>query len=115
MKVFKVIVNALFPNKCISCGEIIQSEDFVCEYCLEMMKDVDLFKICASCGLPKKECQCKLRVFHYAGAVAPFENIGTAKKAMYRYQFARITQGANFFAFEMAKTVQTQRNCLKAV
>jgi ComF family protein len=113
MKFFDLIVNALFPNKCISCGKIIESEDFICDYCLEMMKTVDLYKICKICGLPKKECQCKVRVFHFIRAVAPYENDGIAREAMYRYKFGRITQGANFFAFEMAKTVQTVYNDIK--
>lgn len=110
MKIFKIIIDSLFPQKCISCGKIIGSDDFICEYCLELLEVVDLFKICSSCGLPKKDCQCKLRVFHYAGVVAPFENTGTAKAAMYRFKFAKVTNGATFFAFEMAKAVSTVYN-----
>ncbi len=110
MKVFKVIINALFPNKCISCGEIIDRDDFFCEYCYEKLERVDFFKICTRCGLKKKECECKYRVFHFSGSIAPFINEDIAQNAMYRFKFAEIWSGSKFFAFEMAKAVKTVYN-----
>ncbi len=110
MKAFKTVVNALFPNKCVSCGCIIDEGEHLCEYCLEMMEPVDLFKICRRCGLSKKNCQCKSRVFHFGGSIAPFENKDLAQQAMYRYKFKRTPTGAKFFAKEMAKAVKTVYN-----
>lgn len=107
MKVFNVVANALFPNRCISCGEIIEREEFLCEYCYEMIELVDIAKICVGCGLYKKDCQCKNRVHHYAGAVAPFENDGVAQQAMYRFKFKKVANGSKFFANEMAKIIKT--------
>lgn len=107
MKLFNIILEALFPNKCLSCGELIDSGEFLCDYCLEMMESVDPLKICTGCGQYKKECQCKNRVYHFAGAIAPFENKGQAQAAMYRYKFAKVESGAQFFANEMAKMVKT--------
>lgn len=94
MKFFDSLINALFPNRCLSCGEIIERDEFLCEYCFEMIKSIDLSKICVGCGLPKKECQCKNRVYHFARALAPFENAGKAQNAMYRYKFKRATSGS---------------------
>ena len=110
MEIFKVIANALFPNRCIACGEIINKEEFLCDYCYEMKEYVDYSKICLRCGLPKKECQCKNKVFHFNGCVAPFYNKSVTKDAMYRYKFARVKSGSKFFANEMAKTVKTVYN-----
>jgi len=110
VKAFKSVINALFPNKCVSCGCIIEEGEYLCEYCLEMMEPVDLFKICTRCGLSKKNCQCKNRVFHFGGSVAPFENKELAQQAMYRYKFKRTPTGAKFFAQEMAKAVSLVYN-----
>ncbi len=110
MKAFNVLINTFFPNKCISCGEIIEREEFLCEYCLEMIENTDLLKICVGCGLPKKECQCKLKVFHYAGVIAPFENDGKAQSAMYRYKFKKVLTASEYFANEMAKSIKMVYN-----
>ena len=110
MKFFDVIANALFPNKCICCGEIIDKDDFLCDYCYEMIEYVDFSKICKRCGLDKKECQCKNRVFHFGGSIAPFVNKEVARKSMYRFKFGKTFSGSKFFAFEMAKAVKTVYN-----
>lgn len=110
MRAFNAVINALFPNKCVSCGALINDGDYLCEYCFEMIEPVDLLKICTHCGLAKKNCQCKSRVFHFGGSIAPFENKGAAQQAMYRYKFKRTPSGAKFFAKEMAKAVRTVYN-----
>ncbi len=110
MKVFKSVVNALFPNKCISCGTIIPDEEYLCEYCFEMIDYVDFSKICTRCGLSKKNCECKSRVYHFAGCISPFENKDIARESMYRYKFMRTPTAAKFFAKEMAKAVKIVYN-----
>ena len=112
MKAFDVVFNMLFPNKCIACGEIIERDEFLCEYCYEMIEDVDLSKICFRCGLNKKDCQCKKHVYHFAGCAAPFRNIkdGSAQNAMYRYKFGKVKSPLLFFANEMAKVVKVVYN-----
>ena len=107
MKFFNSILETLFPNKCLSCGELIDENEFLCEYCYEMIESIDTLKICSGCGHYKKECECKERVYHFSGAIAPFKNDGQAQEAMYRYKFARVESGAQFFANEMAKMVKT--------
>ena len=110
MKVFKTIVNALFPRKCVSCGALVGQDDYLCEYCNEMLDTINYSKICLRCGLDKKNCDCKSVVFHFAGCVAPFVNKDQAKEAMYRFKFSKNFSSAQFFANEMAKTVKTVYN-----
>lgn len=107
MGIFKVIVMALFPNTCISCGDIIPEGEDLCEYCSEMAETVDFTKVCARCGLPKKECLCSKRVFHFSAAAAPFYNIGVMKKAMYAFKFGHREYIAKYFAKRMALTVRS--------
>jgi ComF family protein len=106
MKVFDVIINALFPNKCISCGSIIDRRESLCDYCYSKIERVDIFKVCKRCGLPKKQCECKNRVFHFNGVTAPFYSEDIAKAAMYRFKFKKLSFCSRFFAFEMAKAVK---------
>lgn len=106
MKIINVIINALFPNKCISCGCIINREESLCDYCYSKIERVDHFKVCKRCGLPKKACECKNRVFHFSGLTAPFYSEDVAKAAMYRFKFKKLSFCAKFFAYEMAKAVK---------
>ncbi len=106
MKVFKVIINAIFPNKCISCGEIIDREEHLCDYCYAKIERVDIGRVCKRCGLPKKQCECQKRVFHFNALAAPFYNTDVAQAAMYRFKFKKLKFCAKFFAWEMAKTVK---------
>lgn len=106
MQVFKAILSAFFPNTCISCGEIINEEDALCDYCFEMLPRVDLVKNCTRCGLPKKHCDCKNHVFYYNGCIAPFYNKLSAQKAMYRYKFRKMQKNADFFSKQMALAVK---------
>lgn len=106
MRVFKAVTDAIFPQKCISCGCIIGNDDFLCEYCYEKIERIDFSKVCRKCGLPKKECECKNRVFHFNSVIAPFRNGDVAKAAMYRFKFKKLAFCSEFFAQEMAKTVK---------
>lgn len=106
MKVFKIVLTALFPNKCVSCGEIVDEEYTLCEYCFEMAESVDFAKVCPRCGVKKSDCQCKSRVFHFAGCVSPFENEGVAQAIVYRYKFKKVHAASVFLAREMAKAVK---------
>ena len=107
MKVFDIIINALFPNKCIACDSIINRGESLCDYCYSKIERVDNFKNCKRCGLPKKLCECKYRVFHFTAITAPFYNGDIAKAAMYRFKFRKLSFCAKFFAYEMAKAVKS--------
>lgn len=106
MQVFKAVIDAIFPQKCISCGSVIGNDDFLCEYCYAKIERIDFSKVCRKCGLPKKQCECKNRVFHFNSVIAPFSSGDVAKAAMYRFKFKKLASYSKFFAQEMAKTVK---------
>ncbi len=106
MKAFDIVINALFPNKCIACGSIINRDESLCDYCYSKIERVDYFKSCKRCGLPKKQCECKNRVFHFSGVAAPFYSGDIAKAAMYRFKFKKLSFCSRFFAYEMAKAIK---------
>lgn len=107
MRLFKIITSALFPNVCVACGEIIPEGEHLCEYCTEMAEKLDFTKACRRCGMPKNECMCSKRVFHFNGCAAPFYNTGVTRDAMYSFKFARKEYISKFFAERMALTVKS--------
>lgn len=107
MGLFKVVISALFPNSCISCGDIIPEGEDLCEYCSEMVEAVDFTKMCSRCGILKNECLCSKRVFHFSGCASPFYNTGVMKQAMYSFKFGQKEYISKFFAERMALTVKS--------
>lgn len=108
MNIFRIIVSSFFPNRCISCGEIIEDGEYLCDYCFNLLDNIESAKTCKVCGLPKKDCLCKYRVFHFNRCIAPFFNIGTAKDAVYRCKFSRWKEGLLFFAQRMSLCAKEQ-------
>ncbi|MGN0493580.1 MAG: ComF family protein [Acutalibacteraceae bacterium] len=109
MKVIaRIIKAAFFPNTCAACGEVIGEGETLCEYCRETLLRCDPKNRCMRCGLPKKECQCKYRIFRFDSCIAPFINEGSAKRAVYAFKFRRKLNSADFLANEMALTVKNE-------
>lgn len=108
MKAFKAVVSAFFPNKCAACGEIIDEDEYFCDYCYQMLEFTDFSNTCINCGLTKSDCACKHRVFHFNGCVSPFAKNGIAETAMYRFKFSKIMRNGEYFSKQMALTVKNQ-------
>lgn len=107
-KIFRVMIRALFPNKCISCGDIISEGEWICDYCHEMAEYVDSSKRCLDCGLEKGRCDCEKSVFHFESCVAPFYNCGVIRNAFYSYKLNNKMHYAPFFADKMAFSVKNE-------
>lgn len=80
-RVISVLKSVFFPKTCAGCGEIINEDDELCDYCHEMLVRCDPLKRCMRCGLKKDDCQCKNQVFAFEMCIAPFVNDGVAKRA----------------------------------
>lgn len=106
MKLFKVIISALFPDTCVGCGEILENGDSLCEYCHEFLERTAKDRLCSKCGLPKKSCDCSKYIFRFDGCVAPFYNKGIAKELMNEFKFRKKERYAKFLASQMALSVK---------
>ena len=80
----------------------------LCTYCREMMKSFNPLNRCICCGNEKPDCECKHRVFHFDGLIAPFENRETAKLGVYSFKFGRKMSNADYFAKQMAFCVKNE-------
>jgi len=102
------ILEVLFPNRCVSCEEMIPEGDCFCDYCYEMLPKTANDKLCNVCGCEKGNCQCRFHVFHFTAFTAPFYNDGPAKTAMYNLKFRDKPYAMDFFAEQMALSVKSK-------
>lgn len=103
-----LIKEAFFPKTCAACGEVTDNGEPLCDYCREMLVRFDPIKRCIRCGNEKSDCECKYRVFHFDGLVAPFENKETARLGVYSFKFRRKMSNAEYFAEQMALSVKNE-------
>jgi ComF family protein len=106
VKIFKSLISVLFPNVCVSCSDIIEEGEFLCDYCYEMIERTANDKICIKCGNMKKRCECKRRVYRFNAIIAPFYNEGIARKALYAFKIGKREAIANFFINEMTLAIK---------
>lgn len=113
MKIFKSLLSALFPKTCFCCGKIINENEFLCNYCYEMLEKSDLSKMCIKCGRKKKNCVCVKAVFCFDGCVSSFLNDGVAKRVMRKFKFGKKPEISEFFAQYMSLSVLNAYKDLK--
>ncbi len=104
--IFKDIISAIYPNKCICCSDIIDEGNYLCSSCYQAIENNSLDDICFSCGFEKSECVCKYNIYRFNSLVCVFKNTGLARKAYYTYKFAKRQHYVKFFANEMSKAVK---------
>lgn len=102
---FNEIISFFYPKKCVSCGEVIDEDEQLCDYCFRHIESIDHTKHCKFCGLYKKNCLCSYRVFRFSGIVSAFLNQNIAQKAFYAYKLNHKMHYADFFAERMSLTV----------
>lgn len=103
---YKLIITSLYPKKCMSCGELIEEEEYLCDECKAELKYADLKKWCFVCGHPKELCHCNYRIYYFHGCASAFYNQGPAQAGYYSYKFNSKIQYAPYFAAEMANAVK---------
>lgn len=107
-RLIKTVIDAFQPTRCVSCGEITDDGEFLCNYCFEMLKPMNPVNRCVRCGLPKKECVCKYRIYSFDGCIAPFVNDGIAQDITYAFKFNRKFTAADFLAEQMALCINNE-------
>lgn len=104
-KFFNEILQVFYPKKCVSCGELIDEDEFLCDYCFRHIESIDHTKHCKVCGFDKKKCRCSYRVFRFTGIVSAFINENIAQKAFYAYKLNHKVHYGKFFAERMSLAV----------
>lgn len=110
---FDALRVALFPKKCMCCGEIIDEDGDLCSICENGIEVIDPKKRCRFCGNEREYCTCKSRVYYFKNILCIYENDGIARKALYRYKLSRKSHYALFFAEKMAQSINTEFKGIK--
>ena len=105
MKIFKNIISAIYPNKCMCCGDIIDENKSFCDPCKSKIQRNDIENLCLDCGYEKSDCVCNYNIYRFKKLVTVFKNEGVVQKAYYNYKFNKKEHYAHFFANEMALAV----------
>lgn len=103
----------IFPGRCAQCGATIDTKEYFCDFCFEMLPVTAKDKCCAVCGCEKKNCQCKHRVFHFTRVTAPFYYEDPARRAMYHFKFRNKKYIGEFFIEQMAIKVRNEYSDVK--
>ncbi len=103
MRIIKYLLWLFFPSRCACCNRLIKRNMQLCSECFDKLERIG--KICTVCGCEKTSCECKRRVFHFAGAVAPFSHGEYSKEVVYNFKFRNNIEIANFLCSNMANSV----------
>lgn len=99
------IVDFFVPSHCFCCERAVEHGKIICDKCYSSLERIPE-KICLSCGVPKENCECADRVYHFSGVCSPFFNSSYAKAGIYKLKFSGYTVNAVFFGKEIADCVR---------
>ena len=73
------VIKAIYPKKCICCGEIIADDKMICNRCDIHIERTENDNICKMCGCEKEDCVCKYNIYRFEAIIFAFRNTGIAK------------------------------------
>ncbi len=100
------ILSCLYPNKCAVCGEIIEENKVLCDYCSILINNLCFKNLCFKCGSDKEKCLCKYREFRFKAIAGAFKNEGAAKTLYYSYKIGKRRELADFLANRVTYVVK---------
>ncbi|MBR5473347.1 MAG: ComF family protein [Clostridia bacterium] len=101
-----LLLSAIYPNKCVCCGKIINDDYYICDHCDKLIERNNIDNICLNCGFQEQDCVCKYNVYRFNSIICVFRNEVYARDAYYAYKFSKKQHYANFFAQEMCEAIQ---------
>ena len=101
---FQKLINIVYPNRCIICGDFTKSALNICDECTPKI-EIITETTCKKCGLPQKACECSRFTYHFKALTAPFINDGAMKSGIYNLKFNGYADAALFYAKFMAQFI----------
>lgn len=98
---------AVFPRRCIYCGEVIVPERQICANCETNLPRIAA-PICPLCGHEKADCTCKQKKHKYKAICAPFYYEDAIVQAIHRLKFESKDFLALPFALDMASCIRRE-------
>ena len=97
----------VYPEKCACCGRVIEPDELLCEYCVDMLPRIKA-PVCTFCGAAKFDCKCKKEHNGYDSIVAPFYYKGVISRAIRDFKFNSKQYVYRFLGLEMAKCLERE-------
>lgn len=86
--IFELLLELLFPNRCIFCDELTFPFQNTCDLCLDTLPKISN-EICLNCGNDKKYCKCnKSKSNFYEGIFSPFYYEDMVIDCLHRFKFS---------------------------
>ena len=106
---FDKIISAVFPNRCMCCGEIVSASIFVCAKCAKRMEKIKP-PFCTKCANNVHLCQCEKDMIprNFDFIISPYYYIDGAKDLVYAIKFDNNRTVSKLFAQEICAAVE---NC----
>lgn len=98
---------AVFPRRCIYCGQVIVPERRICADCEANLPCIAA-PICPLCGHAKADCTCKQKKHKFKAICAPFYYEDAIVQAVHRLKFENKDFLAIPFAADMAECVRRE-------
>lgn len=102
----QTLIEMLYPKKCISCGEIISEDEFLCDICYKHFVQIDHTKQCFSCGMEKQHCRCYSDIYRFKCITSAFYTNDYVKHALYSYKISRKMHYGEYFSKQIALAVK---------
>ena len=108
---FQKLINIVYPNRCIICGDFTKSALNICDECTPKI-EIITETTCKKCGLPQKACECSRFTYHFKALTAPFINDGAMKSGIYNLKFKGYADAALIKSFRVwILTVSAKCQC----
>lgn len=95
-------VFALFPKRCVFCGELVSPYLEYCERCSRQISTVEL-PVCEKCGRGKQFCSCRLHSRFFDRISAPYYYEKAVRRGIHRLKFRGGKRNCAFFAERMCE------------
>lgn len=103
IKLYNGILNLIFPNTCGFCDEVIDGNKLICSECY---KAVNFSDFCRKCGMPIKDCRCKIKRFYFDGCACVCEYQGIVRKGILLFKYHNSFNCAEYICIELAKKLE---------
>lgn len=96
----------LFPKRCAICGNVIEFDRSICDYCLEL-PEINA-PICMKCGCSKENCICKKRKRkpEYKAVIAPFYYEDSIKQGVLNFKMNEMPKLAESYSAYISDAIK---------
>lgn len=101
------MMSLLFPNKCVSCGCILDDGLSLCGDCLKDLHRIDGIR-CKYCGREIGSCSCLQKKNCFSRNISVFRYDGSAGNIVKRYKDGKIPQIAVYISDEMSMLIKEE-------